>query len=395
MNQITVESSLGGLGMNRSKSVFASLSEGFTSLSEGSYTSSCSTSSESDRSVVTDNGDNLAFATAILNHTGSALQAPNFNDSGLRKLMEPFLQSTRDARQKTFHRQNFAVHASIASSMGVPYTALRGERIFLFDAHTHPLHEIIASTLAVTDLASLHKVYGGNYNSDMLSILTQAGNRERIHASYETFVNSFCIPLLHEMAITKRMLHVNSASSGCIVYRYQAFPTIHIHVPGSHASILSPTCDLATGHSIGCLKFHVPLTPSFATNALYVESHPGREDWHPLIAKSVGLGYLFDGSRCIHFDLENTTDSTRVSLEFRVLMYRSTAPPLSVPLDDGILTAPDLIEDRRSKEEAGYYEESVIDLSRLCHSLELVAKKTQQPSYIPVPVPVAMMQTYS
>lgn len=373
MSQITVESSFGGLGMSRSKSVFAS-------LAEVSITSSA-TSSESDQSVVTDDGNKLEFAKAILRHTGGTSQAPDFHDFSLRKVMEPFLQATRDVRQKRFNRQNFAVHASIASSVGVPYTALRREQIFLFDTHTHPLHEIIASTLAVTDLASLHKVYDGN-TSAMLSKLTQAGNKERIHSAYDNFVNSFCIPLLHEMAISKRMLHANSTSSGCIVYRYQAFPSIHIHVPGSHKSIMPPTCDLATGHSIGCLKFHVPLTPSFATNALYVESHPGREDWHPLTAKSVGLGYLFDGSRCIHFDLENTTDATRVSLEFRVLIYRSTAPPLSVPLSDGVLTAPDVIEDRRSKEEAGYYEESLIDLSRLSHSLELVAKKTRHANEI-------------
>jgi hypothetical protein len=375
MNQISIESSVGGLGMSRSKSVFASLSEGFSTFSEGSF-ASCVTTSESDQSVVTDDEDNLALATAILKYTDGALQSPDFHDSGLRKLMEPFLKSTRDTRQKSFHRQHFAVHASIASSMGVPYTALRGERVFLFDTHTHPLHEIIASTLGVTDLASLHKVYGGEPCSDLQFKLSQAGIRERIHSAYENFVNSFCIPLLHEMAISKRMLHVNSNSSGCIVYRYQAFPTIHVHVPGSHTQLLSPTCDLASGHSIGCLKFHVPLTPSFGTNALYVESHPGREDWHPLIAKSAGLGYIFDGSRCIHFDVANTTDATRVSLEFRVLLYRSTAPPHSIPLDDGILTAPDLIEDRRSKEDSGYYEESIIDLSRLFQSMELVAKRT-------------------
>jgi hypothetical protein len=375
MNQITIESNVGGLGMSRSKSVFASLSEGFSTISEGSF-ASCVTSSESDQSVVTNDEDSLGFASAILKYTDGALHAPDFHDSGLRKLMEPFLKSTRDARQKSFNRQHFAVHASIASSMGVPYTALRGESVFLFDTHTHPLHEIIASALGVTDLASLHKVNGGEQRSGLQSKLTQAGNRERIYSAYENFVNSFCIPLLHEMAISKRMLHVNSSPSGCIVYRYQAFPTIHIHVPGSHTKILSPTCDLASGHSIGCLKFHVPLTSSRGTNALYVESHPGREDWHPLLAKSVGLGYIFDGSRCIHFDLTNTTDATRVSLEFRVLIYRSTVPPHSIPLEDGILTAPDLIEDRRSKEDTRYYEESIIDLSRLFQSMELVAKRT-------------------
>ena len=55
---------------------------------------------------------------------------------------------------------------------------------------------------------------------------------------------------------------------------------------------------------------------------MYTESHPGREDWHPLRTKSVELGFSFDGARCLHFTLENTTDQTRVSLDFRIAIYR-------------------------------------------------------------------------
>ncbi len=52
--------------------------------------------------------------------------------------------------------------------------------------------------------------------------------------------------------------------------------------------------------------------------ALYIESAPGREDWHPV---DVGPGHVrrFWGSQCLHWTSENTTPGTRVSLDFRVV----------------------------------------------------------------------------
>lgn len=106
-----------------------------------------------------------------------------------------------------------------------------------------------------------------------------------------------------------------------ICYRYQAFPCIRVIRPGEFS--IGPHCDMAHGHSMGNINFHIPLTPTFGTNCMYTETHPGREDWHPLMTKSVGLGFAFDGARCLHFTLENTTQSTRVSLDFRIAIYRN------------------------------------------------------------------------
>jgi hypothetical protein len=116
---------------------------------------------------------------------------------------------------------------------------------------------------------------------------------------------------------------------------------------------------VAYGHSIGNLNFHIPLTPAFGTNALFTESHPGREDWHPLSTKSVGLGYLFDGARCLHFTLENTTEATRVSLDFRIAMYREDLSHSGV---DGGLCGKIMLEDRFSTTGPGYYDEASIDI---------------------------------
>ena len=61
--------------------------------------------------------------------------------------------------------------------------------------------------------------------------------------------------------------------------------------------------------------FHIRLTPTFGTNALY-KTHPGLEEWHPFTANSLRLGCICDRARFLHFRLDNATDCTRVSLHF-------------------------------------------------------------------------------
>ena len=64
---------------------------------------------------------------------------------------------------------------------------------------------------------------------------------------------------------------------------------------------------------------YMPLTARIDhTNSLYVESEPGREDFRPL-ALQYGELATFYGVYCCHFAVENLTESTRVSLDFRVV----------------------------------------------------------------------------
>ena len=315
------------------------------------------------------------FAATVREYTQAKATPPAF-DGTTRKAMEPYLRLARMRREKTRNATHLKVDACIASSVGVPYTVLRKERPFLFDANTHPLHELLAKALHVRDLSLIHEESSPSAHgtTSLLAPLLEPRQRYAFHAAYDTFVRSHCIPLLHELAMSKRLFHTTTPSN-CITYRYQAFPNIEINQPtafvaaedqGTHKE---PSCDVADGHSIGCLKFHVPLTPSFGTNALYTESHPGREDWHPLSVKSVGLGYIFDGARCLHFSLDNTTHhASRVSLEFRVLMYcnkksksRLDGDSSCSIMDDGVFTPPELVPDALSRAGPGYYNETFPD----------------------------------
>lgn len=347
---VTGATAQGALGMRRSKSVFSMGSK----LSSGSSSSSVESSDSSSDEKEDDPGSRppraleLDFVADMRRITGRKPFAPDFTCSVIRKVMEPHLRRARLLREGSrMANPHSEVAASIGSSVGVPYTALRRECSFLFDEHTHPLHTLLAQTLRVENLYQVHHVE----EHALLSPLLEKEARQAFHSAYDVFVTTLCIPLLHSMALSKRVLQYSD--SDCIRYRYQAFPTIQISRPGGSA-LAAPVCDSVLGHGVGCLTFFIPLTPCEGTSCMFIESHPGKEDWHPLGAKSVGLGYLIDSTRCLHFDLENTTETSRVALTFRVMLHR----------DDGAggLCPQALLDDDFSS--SGFYDEAFVDSQR-------------------------------
>ncbi len=101
----------------------------------------------------------------------------------------------------------------------------------------------------------------------------------------------------------------------CDEVRYQSFPCVRIIRPGEFS--IGPHSDTAYGFGAGQINFVVPLTAAGGAAALFVESWPGREDWHP-VAGGYGALKRFFGMLCLHFTSENTTAETRASLDFRV-----------------------------------------------------------------------------
>jgi len=331
-----------------------------------------------------------SFGASIRRHTSSSPDVPDFSDHALRdEVMEPYVSIARAERQRA--KDRVLARAGRAGQptvyARVPYPKLRSERPFLFDPTTHPLHKVLADTIGVDDLSLLHEHPLQDLRV-LFDALRHRHTRMAFHECYDNFVTGFCIPLLHSLAMTQGTFETNARTNGvghrrttsaggrgigqgrangvqvrgtndpdAILYRYQAFPSIRVLRPGesstSHSSRRSsrsafapsaaaggadgddPHCDLSRGHSVGNISFHVPLTPAFGTNALYAESHPGREDWHPLSTKSLGLGYVYDGARCVHFGLENTTDRTSVCLSFRIAVARCSSSSSSSALGGG------------------------------------------------------------
>ena len=335
-------------------------------------------------SVVSTSNDGLAtassnatersnwFGAAVRKATNDSPDEPNFDDANIRAIMEPHVAKARLKREEGLrdicnnHKPGVGraiASPSISSNVGIPYPAIRMERPFLYDVDTFPMDRLLSDIIGVEDLSLLHEHSIKDKRMLLFPLLDRA-NRERFHACYQNFVTTFAIPLLHSIALSQNIFATASSdeASSSITYRFQQFPCIRIVRPGEFS--IGPHCDIAYGRSVGNINFHVPLTPCCGTNALFTESHPGKEDWHPLRSKSPGLGYVFDGARCLHFALENTTDRTRVSLDFRIAITRckNGVPIDALHVDDALCSA-SILEDRFSSEGPGYYEEAYINMA--------------------------------
>ena len=149
----------------------------------------------------------FVFGPDVRRHVGEGPDAltpqPLLFDKDLRAVTGPHLRKARLKREEC-RRIKSDAHPFIASSVGFPYTALRDERRFLFDPHhSYPLHQILADTLGVDDLSQLHK-YAIQDRRELLSPLLTTEGRLKFQEWYDTFVTSFCIPLLHSLAMTKQ-----------------------------------------------------------------------------------------------------------------------------------------------------------------------------------------------
>lgn len=316
------------------------------------------------------------FGADVNTYTEGKPDAPSFNP-GLRKAIEAHVLKARRMREDRWQKLLKKIGSnhyksstlSICKNARIPYPSLRLERSFLFDVDTYPLHQILADTIGVEDLSLIHQHEEQNKRV-LLSPLLNPDSRNAFHECYDNFVTSICIPEIHSRAMSENIFNISSSTRNSgpeeICYRYQAFPCLRIMRPGEFS--IGPHCDMAYGHSIGNINFHIPLTPTYGTNALYTETHPGREDWHPLTAKSRGLGYIFDGARCLHFSLENTTPRTRVSLDFRIAIYRKSAcrshlveTPIEEDEVDDVLCSEKVLEDSYSTV-PGYYDEFLLDV---------------------------------
>ncbi|KAJ9440362.1 Streptomycin biosynthesis protein StrG [Diplonema papillatum] len=112
---------------------------------------------------------------------------------------------------------------------------------------------------------------------------------------------------------------------------FQVWPTLRVHLAGTGKNVGRRHRDFDYFHPPSEVNYWVPLGCSvFGANSLYSESMPGRGDYHAFQA-SHGQAVRFYGNGCDHFTVPNTTDTTRVSLDLRVLRareyYQHVEPP--------------------------------------------------------------------
>tara|TARA_R110002049_G_scaffold231662_1_gene404099 strand:- start:12127 stop:12777 length:651 start_codon:yes stop_codon:yes gene_type:complete len=143
-----------------------------------------------------------------------------------------------------------------------------------------------------------HKLYYDNF-------------KEKIEPIYKKFISEIIRPLYKESII------------------YQKIPTFRLHFPGN----------IAVGeyhkdkwyrdskwHSDVCeMNYYLPFTQAFDTNTVWVESEEDKGDYEP-IESNYGECIEWDGVNLMHGNKKNTTDKTRISVDFRVISESKYKP---------------------------------------------------------------------
>lgn len=134
----------------------------------------------------------------------------------------------------------------------------------------------------------------------VLAPLANPARAQGFAASYDAFIIGHVAP------------YVASCMPGCTELHYATLPTLRVATPSAAVASIRPHADGIYDLPPGSLNFWLPLTEVCEASALWVESAPGRADYHPLMRAT-----RFDGRACVHFTLPNSSPRTRVSLDFR------------------------------------------------------------------------------
>lgn len=132
--------------------------------------------------------------------------------------------------------------------------------------------------------------------------LDQGGGWPEFQNVYDAFIREIVFPMFEDDTI------LYQKNPGIRFCRPEAKAVYRWHSDG----------DSHHKHPLGELNIYLPLTKSFDTNTVWVESLPGLGDFAPVNLEygEFLLGYL---NQCRHGNKDNDTGKTRVSFDFRVM----------------------------------------------------------------------------
>jgi hypothetical protein len=110
---------------------------------------------------------------------------------------------------------------------------------------------------------------------------------------------------------------------------YQKIPTFRIHMPNNIAvgefHKDKQYRDVKWAEAVCEDNFFLPFTDAFDTNTIWVESEEDKGDFSPMMC-NYGETIQWNGSNLMHGNKLNSTQYTRVSVDFRVIKYSNYIP---------------------------------------------------------------------
>ena len=189
-----------------------------------------------------------------------------------------------------------------------------------YSIEDYPFADIIAVILNTTNLPKIHKEdHFKKYDlftrdkdqSTKYHKLYYDNFFKKIKPTYTHFIKNIIRPLYNEEIV------------------YQKIPTFRLHFPGN----------IAVGeyhkdkwyrdkewHEEVCeMNFYLPFTKAYGTNTIWVESEEDKKNFSDMRTE-YGECVRWDGVNLTHGNKQNLTNTTRISVDFRVIPFSKYRP---------------------------------------------------------------------
>lgn len=189
-----------------------------------------------------------------------------------------------------------------------------------YNTNEYPFRDIICNILNTNSLSKIHK---NNDFKDYELFSREKDQSTKYHKLYyNNFNNQMQSTYIEFIKNIIRPLYTEPIA-------YQKIPTFRLHFPGN----------IAVGewhkdkwyrdkewHEEVCeLNFYLPFTNAYKTNTIWVESKEDKKDFKVINAK-YGEVIQWDGSNLTHGNKRNDTNTTRISVDFRVIPMSTYKP---------------------------------------------------------------------
>ena len=108
---------------------------------------------------------------------------------------------------------------------------------------------------------------------------------------------------------------------------YSAHPKMRVHLAGT-PTVSKWHRDADITNRPDQINVWLPFTNVSGSNSLWVESDYGKADYRP-VTVSYGQALVFDGGFLSHGSVDNTTDNTRISIDFRFAVLGNSLPSVA------------------------------------------------------------------
>lgn len=176
----------------------------------------------------------------------------------------------------------------------------------LYDTNKFPFRKIIEDVLNVSELENLH-------NIESYDLLSRENDQSTIW--HKKYYDNFAIKFLSTYTNLVKYLKERFEYPEII---YQRIPTFRVHLGLGNVAVGEWHKDKTYNHGLSEVNFWMPFTDTNDQNTVWIESKEDKGDYMPYNVK-YGEILVFNGANLKHGNKKNNTESTRVSVDFRLV----------------------------------------------------------------------------